>query len=36
LPEEDLAVTERFLRYLYDMGRGPLMKALHKAPEEDE
>ena len=36
LPEKELSVAERFLRYLHVMGSDPALKALSQALEEDE
>jgi len=36
LPEAELPVAERFLRYLCDMGSDPVKRALIDAPEDNE
>lgn len=36
LPEREWPTAERFLQYLRDMGRDPVVRAFAEAPEDDE
>lgn len=36
LPEEEVSIAERFLRFLKDLGSDPVLRALKNAPEDDE
>jgi len=36
LPEAELHTAERFLQYLRDKARDPLLRAFMEAPEDDE
>ena len=36
LPEEEVPVAEKFLRYLCDTGNDPIKRALMNAPDDDE